>query len=195
MPSAIAVPIRQQIVELRAQGKSYREIAAELGQSSSSVRRICQRYHADDRQSLQPGYERCGHHGVEFERLVYRSAIYLQRRHPSWGGGIIRVTLQQRWSDRSIPTERTLQRWFHQAGVNSTPMRVPRPRRIRASVVHPCWQVDAVSYQTLADGQQACWLSTTDETSGALLEASVFPLSLLGSRSGDHCPASDAGLV
>lgn len=179
MPSAIAVPIRQQIVELRAQGKSYLEIAAELRQSRSSVRRICRRYQGDDPQSLQPDYERCGHQGIEFERLVYRGAIYLKRRHPSWGGGIIRVKLQQRWSDRAIPTERTLQRWFHQAGVNSSPLRVATPRRVRASVVHQCWQVDAVSHQTLAEGQHACWLSSTDETSGALLEASVFPLSLL----------------
>lgn len=176
MPSAIAVPIRQQIVDLRAQGKSYSEIAQVLHQSKSSVRRICRQYRADEPYSLQPGYERCGHRVLQFERLVYRSAIYLKRQHPSWGGGIIRVKLQQRWSDRSIPTERTLQRWFRQAGVNSAPMRRPTPRRVRARVVHQCWQVDAVSHQTLADGRPACWLSATDEASGALIEASVFPL-------------------
>jgi transposase len=179
MPSAIAVPIRQQIVALRVQGKSYPEIATALDQSYSSVRRICRRYRAEDPQSLQPRYERCGHQARQFERLVYRSAIALKRQHPSWGGGIIRVKLQQRWSERAIPSERTLQRWFHQAGVNSAAPRVLPPRRLRSTVVHQCWQVDAVSHQPLVNGQQACWLSVTDEASRALLEASVFPLSVL----------------
>lgn len=179
MPSAIAVPIRQQIVALRAQGKSYQEIATALHQSYSSVRRICRRYRTADDRSLQPSYERCGHRASQFEGLVYRSAIYLKRRHPSWGGGIIRVKLQQRWSERAIPSERTLQRWFHQAGVNSAPPRILSPRRLRSTVVHQCWQVDAVSHQTLLNGQQACWLSATDEASRALLEASVFPLSVV----------------
>jgi DNA-binding CsgD family transcriptional regulator len=44
MPAAIAVPIRQQMVDLKAQGKSYREIAQQLQQSHHSVRRICTRY-------------------------------------------------------------------------------------------------------------------------------------------------------
>lgn len=179
MPSAIAVPLREQIVELRGQGKSYREIANELHQSHSSVRRVCRRYRADDAQSLQPHYEQCGRRGVQFERVVYRSAIYLKRRHRSWGGGIIRIQLQQRWPERTIPSERTLQRWFREAGVSSAPPGAPRERRARAKGVHQCWQVDAVSHQTMVDGAQACWLSTTDEASGALLEASVFPLCLL----------------
>ena len=44
-----------------------------------------------------PHSERCGHRGIQFERLIWRSAIYLKRRHSDWGGGIIRVLLQQRW--------------------------------------------------------------------------------------------------
>jgi hypothetical protein len=75
MPSAIAVPIRQQMVELREQGKSYREIAQQLGQSEHSVRQICRRWRTGGREALEPNYERCGHHGVKFERLVWRSAI------------------------------------------------------------------------------------------------------------------------
>jgi transposase len=49
MPSAIAVPIRQQMVELREQGKSYREIAQQLGQSEHSVRQICRRWRTGGR--------------------------------------------------------------------------------------------------------------------------------------------------
>lgn len=177
MPAAIAVPIRQQMVELQAQGKSYREIAQQLQQSRHSVRRICTRYQHE--QTLVPHTERCGQRGVHFERLIWRSAIYLKRRHRDWGGGIIRVQLQQRWPERSIPCERTLQRWFCAAGVGS-PLKQAIPcRRERAQQVHQCWQVDAVSHQALADGQQASWVSAIDEASGALLGCSVFPLSLV----------------
>lgn len=177
MPSAIAVPIRQQMVELREQGKSYREIAQALGQSRHSVRQICRRWRSGGSEALVPNYERCGHPGVKFERLVWRSAIYLKRRHRQWGGGIIRVILQQRWSERPIPSERTLQRWFRAAGVGSAPVQPTRPRRERAVRAHECWQVDAVSHQRLGDDSQASWLSATDEASGALLGCSAFPLS------------------
>ncbi len=176
MPSAIAVPIRQQMVELREQGKSYREIAQQLGQSPHSIRQICRRWRTGGRDALAPNYEQCGHHGVKFERLVWRSAIYLKRRHPDWGGGFIRVKLQQRWPTHPIPSERTLQRWFRLAGVGSAPMRPTIPRRARARQVHQCWQVDAVSHQRLANGSQASWLSATDEASRALLGCSAFPL-------------------
>lgn len=175
MPAAIAVPIRQQMVDLQAQGKSYREIAQQLKQSRHSVRRICTRYQRE--QTLVPQTERCGHRGICFERLLWRSAIELKRRHREWGGGIIRVLLQQRWPEGSIPSERTLQRWFRSAGVGSAVEVAAGPRRQRAQQVHQCWQVDAVSHQSLAAGQQASWLSATDEASGALLACSAFPLS------------------
>lgn len=134
MPAAIAVPIRQQMVELEAQGKSHREIAQQLAYSRHSVRRICQRYRQE--QTLVPRTDRCGQVGVRFERLIWRSAIYLKRRHPTWGGGIIRVQLQQRWPNRSMPTERTLQRWFRATGVGSPAPAAPRRRRPRALQVH-----------------------------------------------------------
>lgn len=178
MPTAIAVPIRQQMVQLREQGQSYRQIATQLGQSRHSVRQICRRWRNGGSDALKPSYERCGHSGVKFERLVWRSAIYLKRRHPEWGGGLIRIQLQQRWGERAIPTERTLQRWFRAAGVASAPLRPAVVRRERATQVHECWQVDAVSHQTLGDGSQSSWLSATDEASRALLGCSAFPLRL-----------------
>lgn len=177
MPSAIAVPIRQQMVELRQQGKSYRQIGEALGQSRHSVRQICRRWRQGGMEGLAPSYERCGHRQIKSEQVVWRGAIYLKRLHPDWGGGMIRVQLQQRWSQLSIPSERTLQRWFRAAGVaTSGGERRAVVVRERAQHPHECWQVDAVSHQTLADGTQASWVSATDEASGAVLEGSVFPL-------------------
>ncbi|MEM9091730.1 MAG: helix-turn-helix domain-containing protein, partial [Cyanobacteria bacterium P01_F01_bin.53] len=57
MPSAIAMPIRRQIVSLYQAGKSYREIAEALGQSRHSVRRICRQWRDGD-PDLRPHYDR-----------------------------------------------------------------------------------------------------------------------------------------
>lgn len=176
MPRAIAVPIREQMVQLRQQGKSYAVIGQQLRQSPHSVRQICRRWRTGGAAALTPNYHRCGHPGIKSERLIWRAAVSLKRLHPEWGGGVIRVGLAHRWPGRSIPSERTLQRWFVQAGVATARPPAKGAKRARAHQVHQCWQVDAVSHQTLADGSQASWLSSTDEASGALLESSAFPL-------------------
>lgn len=176
MPKALAVPIRQQIVKLKQEGKSYLEIANELGQSRDSVRKIWRRYQEKGEQSLVPSYERCGQKESTFEKLVWRSVRYLKRLHPSWGAGFIRVKLSQRWPQQKLPHVRTMQRWFNQAGITSAREQPKRGRRERARIVHQCWQVDAVCDQRLGDGSEACWLSTTDEASGAVLSSTAFPL-------------------
>lgn len=171
------MPIREQILLLREQGKTYRQIGEVLDLSSHSVRGICRRVQKAGKASLKPSYEQCGKRGIEFERLVWRSALFLKRRYPTWGGGIIRVLLKKRWPERAMPTVRTLQRWFLKAGLATTPALPNRQsQRPRAKEVHQCWQVDAVSHQTLANGTEACWLSATDEASRAIVAASAFPL-------------------
>jgi hypothetical protein len=171
------MPIREQILSLKEQGKTYLQIGEVLGLSRHSVRGICRRVQKAGKAALKPSYENCGKREIHFERLLWRSAIFLKRRHPTWGGGIIRVILKQRWPERTLPTVRTLQRWFLKAGLATTPAPSnPQPHRARAKEVHHCWQVDAVSHQTLADGTQACWLSATDEASRAIVVASAFPL-------------------
>jgi hypothetical protein len=177
MPSAITVPIREQILSLKEQGKTYSQVGEALGLSRHTVRGICRRGQKEGKDALKPSYEHCGKRESQFERLVWRSAIFLKRRYPTWGGGIIRVVLKKRWPERIMPTERTFQRWFLKAGLASTPA-PPNPQiyRARAKEVHQCWQVDAVSHQTLANGTEACWLSATDEASRAIVAASAFPL-------------------
>ncbi|WP_019498920.1 helix-turn-helix domain-containing protein [Pseudanabaena sp. PCC 6802] len=75
MPSAVAVPIRQRMIELRQQGKSYRAIAEALGQSRHSVRQICRRWSQGGNSALTPDYQHCGHGGIRSERLIWRAAI------------------------------------------------------------------------------------------------------------------------
>ncbi len=176
MPRAIAVPIREQIVKLKQEGKSYQEIANELGLSRYSVKKIWSRYEKEGEPGLVPSYEHCGRKESKFEKLVWRSTRYLKRLHPSWGAGFIRVKLSQRWPDKQLPHVRTMQRWFSQLGIATASAQPKQTRRERARVVHQCWQVDAVSHQRLGNGSEACWLSATDEASGAVLVSTAFPL-------------------
>ncbi|MBL1178887.1 helix-turn-helix domain-containing protein [Pantanalinema sp. GBBB05] len=178
MPTAIERPIRQLIVERHEQGTTLNEIATTLRLSYWSVRRIWRQYRQHGQAGLETRYARCGHHGVRSERQIYRAAIWLKRRHPGWGAGLIRVILAQRYSPNRLPHERTLQRWFVQAGVQRSRLRHHRYRsgeQARAQSVHQVWQLDATSHMHLADGSDASWLSVTDEYSGALLDSIVFP--------------------
>jgi hypothetical protein len=182
MPRAVDVPVRQEIVARREAGQSLAVIAQALGLSFWTVRQIWRRYRAQGAAALTPDHARCGWHGPRGARLVWRAAVWLKRLHRSWGGGMIATLLRCRWPDLSVPHERTLQRWFRQAGVASTRRRrVPTPR-FWSRAPHDAWQVDAKEQVRLRDGQYACWLTLTDEHSGAVLGAVVFSPAVLGRR-------------
>jgi hypothetical protein len=176
MPSAIALPIRQQMIERRRRGATIAAIAAEFAISYWSVRTIIRRYRDRGASGLRPDYHRCGAKGCRYQRRVYRGALWLKRHHPSWGAGFIRVLLQQRWSDMQLPSERTLQRWFkaHRPPSLPTP-ETPTAKRQSAADVHQVWQLDATSHQRLADGSGASWVTLVDEASGAHLDSVAFP--------------------
>jgi hypothetical protein len=108
---------------------------------------------------------------------VYEAAIDLKREHPKWGAQFIRIHLQRQYPQQALPSVRTLQRWFRAAGVARTPsVRQQRSGHIqRGQQVHAVWAVDAKEGIHLADGSVVSWLVMTDEASGAVLEAAVFP--------------------
>jgi hypothetical protein len=175
MPRAIAVPIRQVIVRRWQHGQSAAEIAAALQLVPRSVRHLLQRAAAD--LQLAPGYDRCGRQRAAAQQEVYGHALALRRQHPAWGAGLIRVFLHDRFTAQHVPSERTLQRWFHQAGLGPAPVgRQPQAQRAWANQPHEVWQVDAVEELRLNNGQRACWLRITDEFTGAILHTKVFAM-------------------
>jgi hypothetical protein len=86
MPCAIAVPIRQQIIEQRQQGASIAQIAQALQRSYWSIRTIVRRYRDQGEAGLVPKYQNCGAKGSRFSQRVQRGALWLKRHHPRWGG-------------------------------------------------------------------------------------------------------------
>src|SRR5712691_7340837 len=175
MPCPVPVPVRRAIVQRHQEGASLRGIARELHLARDTVRRIWRRYRDQGPAGLAPRYAPCGRRGPRSSRLLFRATVWLRRRHPSWGAGLIRLLLQQRWPDRPVPHERTLQRWLQRAALQRPQRRLPPPNRTGGRRPHEVWQIDARDHVPLADGSQASWLTVVDEASGALLAAEVSP--------------------
>jgi hypothetical protein len=124
---------------------------------------------------VTPAYDRCGWPRPWRDPDVYDQALELRRCHPTWGAGLIRVVLHERWPQRALPSTRTLRRWFSQAGLGPAPRgRKPMQHRPRATRAHAVWQMDAAEQLRLQTGEQVSWLRLTDECSGAVLGTKVF---------------------
>src|SRR5512133_3365509 len=93
MPLAVPRPIREEIVRRRRLGQHLTSIAVELGLRYRTVRGLWQRYRRQGEQGLEPGYARCGRHGVRFAQPVYKAAVSLRQEHRRWGAQLIRLEL------------------------------------------------------------------------------------------------------
>lgn len=194
MPAALAVPLREQMVQLHEQGHRLVEIAQQLNVRYSTLCRWWQRYGKEGAAGLTPRYDRCGPQGPR-DPPVQQAALALRRAHPTWGAGRIRVELVRQFPDRALPQVRAIQRWFRAAGLQ--PVRAQRPpvQRPRGKQVHEVWEVDAKEQLRLADGSGSSVLSAVDEASGALLEATPFPPVSLGPGAAPASATGHAGLV
>ena|GEM_PF-1449957 len=183
MPRPLSVPLRQEIVRRRQQGLPLTQIAADLAIPYGTVRNIWRLYRRHDREGLAPDYRSCGRPVPPPIQKLLRTACDLKREDPVWGAGLIRLQLRKHAHDRDLPSVRSLQLPFVRAGVN-------RPRRRRAAAVvvpqavqpHEIWQVDAVENVPLAISQRICWLTVSDEASGAILATEVSPPPPVGTR-------------
>jgi hypothetical protein len=175
MGKALSILQRHQIVGLRKAGQTYQTISEQLDLSFSSVRTICQRYQKEGEKGLETNYNNCGKSAVDSSNLIYRAALWLKHLHPLWGTPRIHTKLKERYSNQ-VPTIRTIDRWYVAAGLHKPRNRNQRESIGQSTAVHNIWQVDAKENLTLTDGQKACYLTITDEKSGAWLASFVFSL-------------------
>jgi transposase len=180
MPTAIAISIRRKIIERRQQGERFTDIARELKLSYGTVRNIWRQFQTEGQ--LPPHYDRCRHTAIRKGAALYASAVQLKQDHPGWGAGLIRLELAVAYPTAALPSERTVQRWFRRAGVGRKPIarRPPSPVQ-RGKQPHEVWALDAKEQMQLGDGSYCSWLTITDEGSGAILNATLFPHSALES--------------
>jgi Homeodomain-like domain len=168
--------VRQAIWRRSQDGQDGPAIAKALGLAPRTVRRLVRRFRQEGQAALVPSYDRCGAATPKPSVSIMQSTVGLRREHPTWGAGMIRVMLRRRLPDDPLPAERTLQRWFLQAGLAPAPAgRRPAADPRRAERPHQVWQMDAAELVKLRTGQRVCWLRIADECSSAVLWTAVFP--------------------
>ena len=181
MPTALPVAVRQQIIELKSKGCTLQSIAQQQHLSYATLCHVWQRYKTTGSSGLAPHYDKCGPApGPKCAALIYRAALWLKRGHQDWGAALIQLTLQDRYKNMAVPSERCLQRWFkaqklYKSKSCFTVVQSPTAAS-PAQQVHDVWQIDAKEKLCLGSGQRASYLSVVDEKSGCLLKAVVFPL-------------------
>ena len=173
MGRAIEMGMREQLITLKQQGESLLTISEKLGLSLNTVRKLSARLSQEG--NLQVHYQNCGAKQPRSDAAVVRAARWLKRLHPLWGAPLIHLTLSKRYSKEKLAGIRTLQRWFRCWQLVKPPQQLHLPCVGRSLAPHNIWQVDAKENLTLLNGTPACYLSITDEHSGAALAALVFP--------------------
>jgi len=111
MPAPIPVPIRQAILARWKKGESVATLAEQMQLSVRTVRHLVRRFAKRGQKGLAPDYDRCVTKKVSTDQAIFQKAVEMRQLHPTWGGGLIRVLLQEQGND-GCPSERTLQRWF-----------------------------------------------------------------------------------
>ena len=176
MPAPTPLPLRQAIVRRHRRGETATAIAQALGLPPRTVRQLLRRWRPQVAPVLAPAYRHGPRPRLADAQQVHDQALALRREHPTWGAGLIRVFLGRHFPPAQLPAERTLQRWFHQAGLGPAPKgRRPAGNVARARRPHDVWQIDAKECVRLLSGQRVCWLRVVDECSGAVLWTAVFP--------------------
>ncbi len=166
---------RRQVILEKESGKSLIQISQERKMSYSTLKRIWQSYKKSGASGLELKYTHCGPKAPKYYR-IYRMSTWLKRRHPNWGAPYILTLLHDKYPLAALPTARTLQKWFRAKGFNKTfTIREPSKTSV-VQQVHDCWQIDAKEKLKLEDQTKACYLTTVDVKSGAVLETPVFPL-------------------
>lgn len=182
MGQAHSLATRESIICQRQLGVSMSEISKTLAVSYNSVRELCKRYsespqrESDSKSVLAPHYSNCGPQTEKWSLDVVNAVLLLKIDHLRWGAPRLLVELERQMVGQTLPAVRTVERWFRKNNLGKPPRQTAEPAIGRARGVHNIWEVDAKENLTLLDGQAACYLTTVDEKSGALLASPVFPL-------------------
>ena len=175
MPAPHSVEIRRQIVKRHEKGETLKSISREMNIPYISVKSVWRHWRVHKK--LEPNYEKASEKGTRLYTHIYPEAIAMKKAHRRWGAGLIRVELRKQFPNERLPSERTLQRWFREAGIGTSP-KVQQCRQgyvRRGQLVHQVWAIDAKERMRLANGSGASWMVITDEASGAMLSGQAFP--------------------
>jgi hypothetical protein len=144
--------------------------------SLRTVRRLFGEFSRRGEGAIRPQYDRCGSHQSRGTgREILDEALRLRTEHPTWGAPLIQVKMRHIRVRQSLPSARTLQRWFRKQAAPTAPKgRHPVSAVAPAERPHEVWQMDAVEKTPLATGRNISWLRIVDEWTGAVLDTQVF---------------------
>jgi hypothetical protein len=181
MPSAIARPLREEIVRRHQQGEPLTMIAQQLRLSYRTTRGLWERYQRWAEPGLDSNYDKCVRPGPRFPPELCEQVLALKREHARWGAQLVRLQLQKgQQQEGDLPSERTINRWVKAAGLQPLRGRQPGVKRQRGGKPHEVWQLDAKERIRLGSGENCSQLSIVDESSGANLQVEPFPPRALG---------------
>jgi len=168
--------IRIEAVRLhREEQQSKSEISRQLGVSYKTISTWLKRYKEAGKQGLLPNYSDCGKQPI-YSPAIIDKAITYKGHHLEWGAGFILVKLRGDFPNTDLPSERRLQQIFRSKKLQAKKSKPPRGKAKWAKKAFDRVQVDAKERLKTADGKDCCYLNFTDEATGSVLDAFVFPL-------------------
>src|SRR5262245_53967603 len=118
MPRAIALALRQVIVQRHLHGEPLTAIAEDLQMAFATVRKLWRRYRDRGDKGLTTDYDKCRVPAAARRHPLVDAGCDLKRQHPTWGAGLIRLELRRHAPGQPLPSVRALQRGFRRAGLN-----------------------------------------------------------------------------
>lgn len=166
---------RQEAYRMWESGEKKSVISRKLEVDYDTLLGWIKRFKAEGLSGIELRYQRCGRKTVIADAVKSR-AIALRQSHGGWGSAYIRLQLIEEFGISEVPCSRHIQRWLKAAGLIKVSTRLPQVASCWAKSPLECVQVDAKEQLKTTDGQPCCYLNFTDEHSGAVLDAFVFPL-------------------
>lgn len=176
MGQAKSLETRHKVVSMRNHGHTYSQIAETLDLGLGTVKNLCKRYSCAGDSGLLPLYHRCGRRISRNDEVSFRLVRLIRHLHPGWGVPLILLKISEKFPRIPLRSARQYQRRLLKGSGKLPPAILPRPIPMdRARTAHEVWQIDAKERFSLAHGQEACYLTISDEGTGALLGTQSFP--------------------
>lgn len=166
--------VRQKAYDLWQSGEKKSVISRTLQVDYDTLLGWIKRFKSEGSDGLKLRYTQCGRRSSH-ETEVYQRAIAHRRAHGGWGSSYIRLKLVSEFGESRVASVRQIQRWIKGQGLMQSNTRLPAVDTPWADSPLKRVQVDANEKLECSDGQKCCYLNFTDEHSGAVLDAFVFP--------------------
>ena len=176
MGQAKSLSIRQEAILLKKAGRTNAQIAETLQVGLGTVKNLWKRYMAEGESGLSTLYSRCGRRCDSKGEIAFRLVRLLKHLHPPWGVPLIILKIEEKYPQVQLRSVRQYQRRLFEGSGKLPPPILPPPIVLdRARIAHDTWQIDAKERFSLLDGKEVCYLTISDEGTGAVLAAQAFP--------------------